>query len=211
MDPSEKSNASTILYADEQVFAAIKNGGTNNLVLRWFFEEMKGYTLGVWRKKYRDLSDEHWEDIYTDSTIKLITRVKKGLVLKEGTQLKSYFTTVVEYSVLDHFAKVKKEKTQPLKPINGSHSETDVYEFEEHQVANLIRKKLQEITENAEQVKVILLFAKGYKYKEILEKTSYKSEGACRNAYLKGKKRIVNYILQHPEEGQKLKAMLTGQ
>ena len=80
----------------------------------WFFEDVKQYAIGVWRKKYRDISDEAWEDIFTDSTIKLITRVQKGLTLKEGTQLKSYFTTVVEYTVLDHFAKSKKEKVLPL-------------------------------------------------------------------------------------------------
>lgn len=196
-------------FADEQVYAAIKGSdGTKQLALKWFFEDVKGYALGVWRKKYRDVSEEAWEDIFTDSTIKFITRIKKGLVLKEGTKLKSYFTTIVEYTVLDHFAKTKKEKTLPLVATQQVTGSSDVYEFEEKQVANLIKEKLQEITENAEQVKVILLVAKGYRYKEVVEKTSYQSEGACRNAYLKGKKRIVNYLLQHPEEGKELKRML---
>lgn len=198
-------------FADEQVIAAIQDGSpTNQLALKWFFEDVKGYALGVWRKKYRNISDEIWEDIFTDSTIKLITRVKKGLKLQEGTKLKSYFTTVVEYTVLDHFAKVKKEKTLPLLNTEKSESVSDVYQFEEKQIANLIRSKLLEITENPEQVKVILLIAKGYKYKEILDKTGYQSEGACRNAYMKGKKRIVNYILQYPQEGMRLKRMLMG-
>ena len=77
-------------------------------------------------------------------------------------------------------------------------------------VNHLIKQKLIDITENAEQVKVVLLVAKGYHYKEVVEKTSYLSEGACRNAFLKAKKRIVQYIHEHPEEGRQLRAMLTG-
>jgi len=198
-------------FADKQVIAAIKNsGGNSQLVLKWFFEDVKGYALGVWRKKYRDISNEAWEDIFTDATIKLITRIKKGLTLKEGTRLKSYFTSVVEYTVLDYFAKNKKEKVLPLAATERVEASTDNYQFEESQMAELILQKLQAITQNAEQVKVLLLVAKGYKYKEIVEKTSYQSDGACRNAYLKGKKRIVNYLIQHPSEGKELKAMLMG-
>ncbi|MFK7982175.1 MAG: hypothetical protein AB8G86_19500 [Saprospiraceae bacterium] len=198
-------------FADEQVIIAIKNsGGNSQLVLKWFFEDVKDYSLGVWRKKYRDIPNDAWEDIFTDATIKLITRVKKGLTLKEGTRLKSYFTSVVEYTVLDYFGKNKKEKVLPLTATQRVEASTDKYEFEESQMAELILQKLQDITENAEQVKVILLVAKGYKYKEIVVKTSYQSEGACRNAYLKGKKRIVNYLVQHPAEGKELKAMLMG-
>jgi len=206
---SKNSETNTNGFADTQVIAAIQNDATGDpLALKWFFEDVKHYSLGVWRKKYRDISDEAWNDIFTDSTIKLITRVKKGLTLKEGTRLKSYFTTVVEYSVLDHFAKKKKDKTLPLISNQRIDSSIDTYAFEEAQIANLIKEKLQEITENTEQVKVILLFAKGYKYKEIVEKTTYKSEGACRNAYLKGKKKIVSYILQYPDEGVALRQML---
>ena len=192
---------------DSRVIAAMKNGN-DQLVLKRFFEEVKGYSIGVWRKKYRDITDEIWEDIFTDATIKLITRVKKGLVLKEGTKLKSYFTMVVEYTVLDHFAKTRKERTLSFESVAFEESSHDVYQFEESQVAGLIHQKLQDITENPEQVKVILLVAKGYRYKEIVEKTGYQSEGACRNAYLKGKKKIVNYLIQHPAEGQQLKRML---
>ncbi|MEM1122229.1 MAG: hypothetical protein AAGJ18_17420 [Bacteroidota bacterium] len=196
-------------FADEQVIAAIQAGADGNaLALKWFFEDVKGYAIGVWRKKYRDVSDESWEDIFTDSTIKLITRVKKGLQLREGTKLKSYFTTVVEYTVLDHFAKAKKDRTLSFENTARTEAVNDVYAFEEIQVAKLIQEKLQEITENTEQVKVMLLVAKGYRYKEIVQKTTYQSEGACRNAYLKGKKRIVSYILANPAEGAKLKQLL---
>ena len=196
-------------FADEQVIAAIQaQAEANPLALKWFFEDVKGYSLGVWRKKYRDISDENWEDIFTDSSIKLITRIKKGLTLKEGTKLKSYFTTVVEYTVLDHFAQSKKDKTVPFEANRKIEIASDIYRFEEAQIANMIKEKLVEITENPEQVKVILLSAKGYRYREIVEKTTYKSEGACRNAFLKGKKRIVKYILEYPEEGRALKQLL---
>ncbi|MEM6318269.1 MAG: hypothetical protein AAF960_11410 [Bacteroidota bacterium] len=205
------SNNLTKEFADEQVIAAIQNGADGNaLVLKWFFEDVKGYALGVWRKKYRDVSEESWEDIFTDSTIKLITRVKKGLQLREGTKLKSYFTTVVEYTVLDHFAKVKKDRTYSIENTTRTEAINDVYAFEEVQIAKLIQEKLQAITENAEQVKVMLLVSKGYRYKEIVQKTTYQSEGACRNAYLKGKKRIVSYILANPAEGAELKQLLMG-
>lgn len=211
LHPNQSTQSTNKDFADKQVIAAIKNsGGNSQLVLKWFFEDVKGYALGVWRKKYRDIPEEAWEDIFTDATIKLITRVKKGLTLKEGTRLKSYFTMVVEYTVLDYFASNKKEKVVPLTVTQRIESSTDKYQFEESQMAELILQKLQDITENAEQVKVILLVAKGYKYKEIVAKTSYQSEGACRNAYMKGKKRIVNYLIQHPAEGKELKAMLMG-
>ena len=46
-------------YADKQVMAAIKNsGGNSQLVLKWFFDDVKDYSLGVWRKKYRDIPNE---------------------------------------------------------------------------------------------------------------------------------------------------------
>ena len=206
-----KSDFNGEAFSDAQVIAAIRgNTHGESLALKWFLEDVKNYSLGVWRKKYRDISAESWEDIFTDSSIKLITRLKKGIELKEGTKLKSYFTTIVEYAVLDHFAKVKKDKTLSLEATQRTEAENDTYEFEATQIANLIKDKLIEITQNPEQVKVILLISKGYRYKEVLEHTSYQSEGACRNAFLKGKKRIVQYILEHPEEGQRLKAMLTG-
>ncbi len=209
LNSNQPTNSTDNGFADQQVFAAIKNSnGNSQVILKWFFEDVKGYSIGVWRKKYRDISDEIWEDIFTDATIKLITRVKKGLTLKEGTRLKSYFTTVVEYTVLDHFAKSKKEKVLPLEATQRVTASNDSYQFEENQMAAIIHQKLQDITENAEQVKVILLVAKGYRYKEIVQKTSYKSEGACRNAYMKGKKRIINYLIQHPAEGRELKRML---
>lgn len=198
-------------YSDDQVIAAILEQDTNNQsAIKWFFEDVKGYAIGLWRKKYSNLSDDLWEDIFTDSTIKLISRIRKGLQLKEGTKLKSYFTGVVEYTVLDHFVKVKNTRVIPLEATKTLEFTKDTYQFEETQIANLLKEKLQEITENNEQVNVILLVAKGYRYKEIVEKTSYLSEGACRNAYMKGKKRIVKYILQNPSEGKKLKALILG-
>jgi len=82
--------------------------------------------------------------------------------------------------------------------------------FEKAERAQLIRKKLEQITGNAEQVKVLLLLTKGYSYKEIVQQTTYLSDGACRNACLKGKKKIAAYIVAYPEEGKQLKNWLIG-
>ena len=199
-------------FADEQVLAAMRDRtDEHSKALRWFFEDVRGYAIGVWRKKYRDLTDEHWNDIFSDASIKLISRVKKGLVLQPGTQLKSYFTTVVEYTVLDHFAQRRKNQTAALDLPPRDESVTVQHPLEARQTARLIREKLLDITENEEQVKVMLLVAKGYRYKEIIEKTAYQSEGACRNAYTKGKKRVVQYIMDHPAEGKRLRDLLLGQ
>ena len=115
---------------------------------------------------------------------------------------------VVEYTVLDHFAQRNKNKTIPVESIERTASEPDVYTFEQTQIADLIQEKLLQITENPQQVSVILLVSKGYKYKEIIQKTGYQSEGACRNAYMKAKKKIINYFLRHPGEGEKLRALI---
>jgi len=44
-----------------------------------------------------------------------------------------------------------------------------------------------------------------------VQQTEYKSEGACRNAYLKAKKKIIAYITQYPEQGKRLKKLLQDQ
>ena len=67
---------------------------------------------------------------------------------------------------------------------------------------------LVDITKNEDQVQVMLLFSKGYSYKEIVRKTNYKSEGACRNAYGKAKKKIAEYIIANPKKGQELRSLL---
>ena len=67
---------------------------------------------------------------------------------------------------------------------------------------------LVDITKNEDQVQVMLLFSKGYSYKEIVLKTNYKSEGACRNAYGKAKKKVVEFILANPQKGQELRRLL---
>lgn len=211
---SGKSTSKTVFaktsFTDEQIMAAIQSSlvNTNRLVIKWFFEEVKGYAIGVWRKKYNNLPERAWENIFTNSTIKLILRIKKGLQLKEGTKLKSYFTTIVGYAVLDYFAERKKETTLPIDPTIKMEPTQDSYAFEQQQTAHLIKAKLIKITNNREQVNVMLLFAKGYKYKEIVTKTAYESEGACRNAYLKGKKKIINYFIKYPTEGQEFRKML---
>jgi hypothetical protein len=198
-------------YTDEQVMTAVRREDPyDQLVLKWFFLNVREYTLGYWKKKYSRLQQEEWEVIFANTNLKFITRIRNGLVLRPGTRLKTYYTSVVGYAILDFLESKKEKRHIPIagQDLRASVPATD--RLEKAQLAELIREELERITANAEQVKVMLLHAKGYSYKEILERTDYKSEGACRNAFLKGKKKIVEYILAHPEDGRRLKAMILG-
>ena len=195
-------------YSDEQILTAIRTG-KDEMAFRWFLEEVRQYAIGFWRKKHYSLSEDDWKDDFTDTTTRLIKSVRNGLTLKEGTRLKSYFTGIGEYVILDFYAQQKKIKTEQGPLIeNNTYVLEDAYDFEKEQIALLIRNKLEEITGNAEQVKVLLLLAKGYKYKEILAKTNYQSEVSCRNACLKAKKKMAKYFLAYPAEGKKLRALI---
>jgi len=83
-------------------------------------------------------------------------------------------------------------------------------QFEKAETAIVIQEILEKIIGNKEQVKVMLLVSKDYSYKDIIEETSYTSNGACRNAFLKGKKKLTAYILKYPDAGKRLKNLLMG-
>jgi len=199
-----------VKYTDQEVIDAIKTSDAayNPLVLNHFFAEVEAYALGCWRQKYSRLGAEDWKIIFSNSNLKFISRIKKGLVLKETTTLKTYYTGIVDYAALDFVSKKKKEVLVELLP--KVELEEQELTFEKAERAQLIRKKLEQITGNAEQVKVLLLLTKGYSYKEIVQQTTYLSDGACRNACLKGKKKIAAYIVAYPEEGKQLKNWLIG-
>ena len=198
-------------YTDEEVMAAIRNANVvGNLTVKWFLQESKPYAFRYWRKKYSRLSNEEWESIFSDADLKLLTRIKKGLTLKEGTKLKTYYTSVVGYSILDHYESQKKEETPIPSDASTGITQLEIQTFEASQIAKLVQEKFLQITGNPEQVAVILLVSKGYAYKEIVQKTNYKSEGACRNAYLKGKKKIIEYINNYPNERKQLRNWLLG-
>lgn len=74
--------------------------------------------------------------------------------------------------------------------------------------ALIIKDKLIQITDNADQVATILLVAKGFGFEEITQLTSYKNALIARAAYLTGKKKIVAYFQHHPKESQAMKALI---
>lgn len=200
-------------YTDEQVMAAVNSEHPyQQLVLKWFLTQVREYAIGYWRKKYRRLKEEEWEVVLANTNLKVISRIKNGLELRAGTRLNTYYTSVVGYAILD-FLEDKKEKKHL--PLTGQEQELPhaipaTNRLEKEQMALLIKEELERITGNSEQVKVILLYSRGYSYKEIVERTEYQSEGACRNAFLKGKKKIIEYIVANPQAGRKLKAMIIG-
>jgi len=195
-------------YTDEQVLVALKAGDqpTDHLLLKHFFSDVHAYAFGCWQKKYQRLSQEDWAVIFSNSDWKLISRLKKGLVLKEQTTLKTYYTGIVDYAVLDFLA--EKKKTRVLDIPQHTYIVAHQPHFEKEELAENIRKMLVDIIGNKEQVKVLLLQAKGYSYEEIVQETTYISNGACRNACLKGKKKLTAYILKYPEEGKRLRKLL---
>lgn len=209
--PDKRKTTNTQSYTDEQVMAAvISEHPYHQLVLKWFLPDVREYALGYWRKQYGRLREEEWEVIFANTNLKFITRIKNGLELRPETRLKTYYTAVVGYAILDFLESKRKKTFSPsVQPeLEETTSTTD--HLEKAQMAALIKEVLEQITGNVEQVKVILLFTKGYSYKEIVEKTNYKSEGACRNAFLNGKKKITEYILENPQEGKRLKEMIVG-
>ena len=195
-------------YTEEQVLVALKEGdqSKDHLLLKHFFVDVHAYALGCWQKKYQRLSQEDWAVVFSDCDWKLISRLKKGLVLKEQTTLKTYYTGIVDFAVLDFLAEKKKTTVLDI----PQHTSTVAYQhhFEKEELAEGIRKMLVDIVGNKEQVKVLLLQAKGYSYQDIVQETTYVSNGACRNACLKGKKKLIAYILKYPAEGKRLRKLL---
>jgi len=195
-------------YTDEQVLVALKSGTQpkDHLLLKHFFSEVHAYAFGCWQKKYARLSKEDWAVVFSNSDWKLVSRLKNELVLKEQTTLKTYYTGIVDYAVLDFLA--EKKKTKVLDIPQHTYIVAHQHHFEKEELAENIRKMLVDIVGNKEQVKVLLLQAKGYSYEDIVQETTYISNGACRNACLKGKKKLTAYILKYPAEGKRLRKLL---
>ncbi len=184
----------------------------NPAPINWFLKKTQVYAFGTWHKKYPRLQEEDWKAIFSDVHYKLIKRIKGGLTLQAGTKLSSYYTTVVGYAILDHLQKLKDNHTAEVSDaVIDLNTTGPSHQFEKEQIATAIRKMLVDITKNEDQVKVILLFTKGYSYKEIVQKTNYKSEGACRNAYGKAKKKVGDFILANPQKGKELRRLLNSQ
>ncbi len=189
---------------------AIRSEG-NAEPVNWFLSQTQVYALGTWQKKFPRLQEEDWKAIFSDVHYKLVKRLKGGLTLQAGTKLSSYYTTVVGYAILDHIKKQKdNQTTEVTNAVIGLNTALPTHQFEAEQVATAIRNMLVDITKNEDQVQVMLLFSKGYSYKEIVQKTNYKSEGACRNAYGKAKKKVSDFMLANPQKGKELRRLLSS-
>jgi len=195
------------------VFDAIKSGASDDyFLLKDFFSFAKNYALSYWQGKYPRLENEDWDFIFANVDFKIISRIKKGLQLQEGTKLTSYYTTVAGFAILDFIQDQTKSRKIVIEEVAWELGEPAEIEeqLDSKEAALIIKKKLNEWIGNEEQVKVLLLFTKGYSYKEILEITNYKSETACRNALVKGKKKIAEHIKNHPEDARMIKELLTN-
>ncbi len=198
-----------IEFTDSEVFAAIRgDADCNTRASSWFFKKARGYAIGTWQKRFHRLQEGDWDIILSNVDAKIVERTLKGLQLKEGTRLTSYYATVAEYAILDYLSAKKKEQTHSLDTVFIPTVELPPNNLEKKELAIELKSFLEKVTKNKEQVQVLLLFAKGYSYRDIVEKTSYNSEGACRNAYVKTKKKISAYIEKYPEEGKALRKLL---
>jgi DNA-directed RNA polymerase specialized sigma24 family protein len=190
--------------------AIVSEHGSESFILKNFFSYAAQYAKAYWQSKYPNLYPEDWDFIFANVNYKIVTRFKKGLQLNEGTKLTSYFTTITGYAILD-FIKERKEAPQvQVEDVAWELGEPARAPgaLESTEIATIIKERLEKWVGNREQVKVLLLFTKGYSYKEILKLTSYQSEGACRNAVVKGKKKISTYLQNHPKEAAFIKKLL---
>ena len=197
-------------YSDKEVMNSIRGEGNANAV-NWFLDNTQIYAFGTWQKKFPRLQAPDWKVIFSTVHYKLVKRIKGGLTLQAGTKLSSYYTTIVGYAILDHLKEKKDNQVAEITSVvTGVDTTIPLHHFEAEQIANAIKNMLVSITKNEDQVQVMLLFSKGYSYKEIVQKTNYKSEGACRNAYGKAKKKVSDYILAYPQKGQELRRLLSS-
>lgn len=198
-------------YTDKEVFIAIRNPQSGNShISNWFFQKARSYAMGTWQKKYARLQASEWDAIFSAVDFKLVTRIKGGLVLQKGTKLLSYYTTITGYAILDYLEDLKKEAKKALKEVHIQKAVLPSNTLEKEELATQLIRFLEKVIQNKPQIQVFLLFSKGYSYREIVERTNYQSEGACRNAFLKAKKKMLQYIKEYPDQGVQLKNLLKG-
>lgn len=199
-------------YSDEQVIDAIlDHEHKDHLILKWFLNKARDYTIGYLQKQYPNLRREEWDVVFANTNLKLFTRLRKGMTLNEGTSLTTYYTGVAKFAALD-FVRDRQDGPQHQEvEERDAVAPPEVHEkMEQAERIKEIRQWLYNVVQNEEQVNILLMHARGFSYQEMLDRTSYKSEGACRNAMMKGKKKISAYLLEHPEDAKKLKTLLTS-
>lgn len=175
--------------------------------LRWFLEQVKDYALGYLQRKYPHLTAADWAIVLANANLTLVQRVRKGLQLKAETRLSSYYVSVADFATLDFIREYQEEVTDDDIP-EAVEPPLILAEMAARERAEAIRKWLIAVIGNEQQVQVLLLHTRGYSHQDIVAFTDYDSEGATRNALLKGKKKIARYLLQHPEQAQKIRSLL---
>lgn len=199
-----------VAYSDEQVIDAILDlRNENNLILKWFFNRARDYALGYLRSRYPRLAAEEWDVIFANTNLKVVTRFRKGISLHADTSLTTYYTSVAKFATLDYArSRQEEQRYQEVEEHQAIMAPQVQEHMEKEERSREIRQWLVNVVGNDEQVEVLLLHARGFSYNDMLEKTGYKSEGACRNAFLKGKKKITEYLLKHPDDAKKLRELL---
>lgn len=197
-------------YDDAEVLEAIKTDHSQGaLILAWFFDFARTYARRYLARKYPEFDENTWDSVFANVDIKFVSRLRKGIELQEGTKLTTYYTSIAKFAALDQLSERKvanfTKEVEDHQAVAPPDVETQM-EREEQQ--ELIREWLHQIIGNDQQVAVMLLQAEGLSYREILDLTDYQSEGACRNAVVKGKKKIAQFLLDFPEAAVQLRSIL---
>ena len=197
-------------YDDSEVLDAIKSShAQGEIILTWFFDFARTYARRYLARKYPEFDENAWDSIFANVDIKFVSRLRKGIELQEGTRLTTYYTSIAKFAALDHLNDRKSAKyTQEVEDHQAIAPPDVEGQMEREEQQARIRDWLHHIIGNEQQVAVMLLQAEGLSFREILEQTEYQSEGACRNAVVKGKKKIAKHLLDHPETAQILKSLL---
>mgnify|MGYP006284095149 FL=1 len=211
MKAKSHHNTSKPSYTDEQIMEGIRIGGTSDqLVIRAFFSQARSYALAYLQPKYPKLQDEEWDVIFANTNLKLVTRIKNGWKKRGEVKLTTYYTSVAGYSVLDYLQERKQKDSFSLDEVMLDMPEPSRVQrkLESEERKEHIQAWLEKMVGNSEQVNILLLHAEGYSYKEMLDYTTYKSEGACRNAFVKGKRKVAEFLMEHPHTAAVLKKLL---
>lgn len=181
-------------YTMEYYFIAYIQEGKYKEEVNTFFKNKYSYVEGYVMKK-TGISKQDFKEVFNQSFIRIVEKYKNGYRIEKATFL-TIWVQINYYAALDFLSKKNKKRT--LKK--------DVFfeenYFEKKDLALHIRNNIEKIVGNKEQVKVALLFYKGYKYDEIVAMTSYKTNGAARNALMKAKQKVAAYLNEN--QNQKL-------
>lgn len=178
-------------FDDNIIIKNIISDNPCEFILADFFKDVREYSKNYWISKYPNLKSNEWEDILSQVDFVFIKRIKKGLTMYKS-KLSSYYTLITKYAILDYLTKYKNRNETEIDDIAYTLGELAGFDtnIDNEQKSAFLREKLEKFVKNTEQLKVALLFFDGYSYREILERTNYKSETACRNAVVKCKNKI---------------------